>query len=62
MLFLRAYIKKSISENNYSVPKDVSHLFEVVNWLSKVRGFKTVIKFFPHEVADLEPVVEMLHF
>ena len=27
-----------------------------------MRGFKTVVKFFPHEVADMEPVVEMLHF
>lgn len=40
----------------------MSHLFEVVNYLCKVRGYKTVIKFFPHEVSDLEPVVEMLHF
>ncbi|KAJ3170509.1 hypothetical protein HDU87_008744 [Geranomyces variabilis] len=28
--------------------------------LSKVRGHKTVIKFFPHEVADLEPVLFVL--
>jgi hypothetical protein len=27
-----------------------------------VRGYKTVMKFFPHEVADMEPVVELLHF
>ena len=30
--------------------------------MCKVRGYKTVIKFFPHEVADMEPVVELLHF
>ena len=42
------------------VPKDVSHLYEIVNWMCKVRGYKTVIKFFPHEVADLEPVVALL--
>ena len=30
--------------------------------LCKVRGFKTVVKLFPHEVSDLEQVVEMLHF
>ena len=42
--------------------KDISHLFEIINWVCKVRGFKTVVKFFPHEVADMEPVVELLHF
>jgi len=26
----------------------------------KVRGYKTVIKFFPHEVSDMEPVTEFL--
>ena len=30
--------------------------------LVSVRGFKTVVKFFPHEAADLEPCVELLHF
>jgi len=38
----------------------MSHLFEIVNWLCKVRGYKTVIKFFPHEVCDMEPVVDLL--
>ena len=28
--------------------------------LAKVRGFKVVIKFFPHNVADLEPCLELL--
>jgi hypothetical protein len=28
--------------------------------LSKVRGFKTVVKFFPHEVVDLEPCLKLL--
>lgn len=26
----------------------------------KTRGYKTVIKFFPHEVSDMEPVTEVL--
>jgi hypothetical protein len=26
----------------------------------KVRGYKTVVKLFPHEVSDMEPVTEML--
>ncbi len=58
MKFFQIYIKNP----GASVPKDVSHLFEVVNWMCKVRGYKTVLKFFPHEVADMEPVVELLHF
>ncbi len=28
--------------------------------LTKVRGFKTVVKFFPHEVVDLEPCLQLL--
>ena len=28
--------------------------------LTKVRGFKVVIKFFPHSVADLEPCLDLL--
>lgn len=27
-----------------------------------MRGYKTVVKFFPHEVSDMEQVVELLHF
>lgn len=40
----------------------MSYLFEIIYNLCTVRGYKTVIKFFPHEVSDLEPCVEMLHF
>jgi tubulin-specific chaperone D len=28
--------------------------------MCKVRGFKTVLRFFPHEVADMEVVTEMI--
>ena len=28
--------------------------------LAKVRGYKTVVKFFPHEVRDLEPALELV--
>ena len=31
------------------------YLFEVIYALCKIRGYKTVIKFFPHDAADLEP-------
>ena len=32
----------------------------VVYFLAKVRGYKTVVKFFPHEVKDLEPSFDLL--
>ena len=44
------------------MPKEVSQLFELLYNLCSVRGYKTVVKFFPHEAADMEPCVEMLHF
>lgn len=36
------------------------HAPQAVYAICKVRGFKTVIKQFPHEVADLEPVLRLL--
>jgi len=62
MRFLQLFVKSATRGSNYHVPRDVSSLFEILHWLCKVRGYKTVVKFFPHEVADLEPVVELLHF
>lgn len=62
MKFMQIYIKKATASNSYHIPREVSSMFEVVHWVCKVRGYKTVVKFFPHEVNDLEPVVEMLHF
>jgi hypothetical protein len=32
----------------------------VVYHLTKVRGYKTVVKLFPHEVCELEPVLRLL--
>lgn len=34
----------------------------ILSHMTKVRGYKTVVKFFPHEVSDMEPVTELLHF
>jgi hypothetical protein len=31
------------------------NLFEVLYALCKIRGYKTILKFFPHDAADLEP-------
>ena len=36
------------------------HACRVMYTLCKVRGYKTIVKFVPHEVADLEPLVHLL--
>ncbi|KAF9096373.1 hypothetical protein BGX29_008588 [Mortierella sp. GBA35] len=35
-------------------------VFYVLNFICKTRGYKTIVKFLPHEVADLEPAFEFL--
>lgn len=36
------------------------HACRVMYTLCKVRGYKTIVKLVPHEVADLEPLVHLL--
>lgn len=62
MKLVQIYTKKACAEGDHFVPPEMSHLFESLQILCNVRGHKTVVKFFPHEVADLEPCVELLHF
>jgi len=40
-------------------PQQVA-IFKIIYNLCRCRGFKTVVKFFPHEVSDLEPMMFML--
>jgi hypothetical protein len=35
-------------------------LFQVVYLISKTRGYKHIVRLLPHEVADLEPALQML--
>ncbi|KAF9902183.1 hypothetical protein EC991_005196 [Linnemannia zychae] len=35
-------------------------VFYILNFICKTRGYKTIVKFLPHEVADLEPTFEFL--
>ena len=60
MLFMRDYVRKACDEKNYNVPGEVQSLVSLLCYMCKVRGYKNVIKFFPHEVADMEPVTELL--
>jgi tubulin-specific chaperone D len=62
MRYFQLYIRKSCVSGVHVVPRSTSFLFETLYNLCNVRGYKTVVKFFPHEVADMEPCVEMLHF
>ncbi|KAB0361116.1 hypothetical protein FD754_005272, partial [Muntiacus muntjak] len=41
-------------------PADLVHLaFKFLYIISKVRGYKTFLRLFPHEVADVHPVLDM---
>lgn len=62
MRFMQIYTKQACKNGNHLVPREISQLFEVLYNLCSVRGYKTIVKFFPHEAADMEPCVEMLHF
>jgi len=54
------YVKKACQNKNYMISLEVKSLFEVICQLANVRGHKNIVKFFPHEVSDMEPVVELL--
>jgi len=65
---LRSYIKSAIAQSmivvkfgttdnpDYvQVPKILKRLFKLLYYTMKIRGYKTIVKFFTHEVSDLEP-------
>ena len=37
-------------------------MFNIIYNLSIVRGYETIVKFFPHKVEDLELLVDLLEF
>jgi len=41
------------------VPKSMDHLFNMIYNLSVVRGYEQIVKLFPHEVEDLELIVNL---
>lgn len=62
MAFIQHYVRKTVQAQNYVVHEEVKTLFQVLTYVCKVRGYTTIVKFFPHEVADMEFVTELLHF
>lgn len=60
MRFIQMYIKLACDKKEYNIPRCVSNLFELLYYLCHIRGHKTIVKFMPHEAADLEPCVELL--
>ena len=62
MVTLRAFVSKVVKAEKYAVPPEIKALFVTLVHLCSVRGYKTVVKFFPHEVSDMELVTELLHF
>uniref|UniRef100_A0A8C3W5F8 Tubulin-specific chaperone D n=1 Tax=Catagonus wagneri TaxID=51154 RepID=A0A8C3W5F8_9CETA len=45
---------------NKTSPADLLHLaFKFLYIITKVRGYKTFLRLFPHEVADVQPVLDM---
>ena len=62
MRFFQAFVRKAVAAQVFEIPYEVKSLFMIMCNLCRVRGYKTVVKFFPHEVSDMEQVVELLHF
>ena len=59
---MQVYVRKAVLSQTYYVPDDVRALFIILSFLCRVRGYRTVVKFFPHEVCDMEHITELLHF
>lgn len=49
-----------IIRNEASPPSLVHLSFQFLYIISKVRGYKTFLRLFPHEVVDVQPVLDML--
>ncbi|KAG9297370.1 hypothetical protein G9A89_009454 [Geosiphon pyriformis] len=55
--------KNSLETNidgSFQVSKMMKRLFRLLYYIMKIRGFKTIVKFFTHEVSDLEPTFYFL--
>ncbi|CAG8498625.1 14423_t:CDS:10 [Ambispora leptoticha] len=46
--------------SSFHVTKTMKRLFRLLYYTMKIRGYKTIVKFFTHEVSDLEPTFYFL--
>lgn len=60
MQFIRQFSYGCSKTKQYAIHPCVALLFEVVYEFSKVRGYKIVTKFMPHDAEDLECCLELL--
>jgi tubulin-specific chaperone D len=60
--YLQKYLRERVKGSNppYQISTNLKNIFDIVYNMSKVRGMKTVIKFFPHDVEDLEILVDFI--
>ncbi|KAJ2493338.1 hypothetical protein IWW37_000622 [Coemansia sp. RSA 2050] len=59
--YVQAYHDSNASDRKDSVSAArMNGVFELVYMLCKVRGYKVVLRFFPHSVANVEPVLATL--
>ena len=56
--YVRGVVPKS--QSPFKIPKPMDHLCNIIYNLCNVRGSDTIVKFFPHEVEDLEHLVDLL--
>jgi len=50
----------NLARVNFDCPEFLHQLLKIIYVMTKVRGYKTVEKFFPHEVVDFEPTFALL--
>jgi hypothetical protein len=58
--FVKQWVRKAVHSKAYTLPREIHFVFVCLQYMLTTRGYKTVIKFFPHEVSDMEPVTELL--
>ncbi|XP_050391441.1 tubulin-specific chaperone D [Patella vulgata] len=49
-----------ITRSNDSPTELINEAFKYVYLITKMRGYKVIVRFLPHEVADVEPVMALL--
>ena len=57
-LLRQLLLRSDSKEVNPEFCKRLGPIFKILYMLCKTRGYKTIVKFFSHEVTDLEPILE----